>query len=94
MKACPQCQSQRFIQKFIGQSRINLVCAGCSKVLGIVVTPSWVRLEISWLLEDGRLSESNQNFLKRIARKKFSQLSDRELARLSRLQRGDHEVAT
>lgn len=51
--------------------------------------PPWVKLEIAWLLEDGRLSESDQNFLKRIACKKgLLELSDREIARLTRLQRG------
>ena len=88
---CPRCRFQGAVEIPLPKSRIKIICPRCSNILAIVVMPPWVKLEISWLLENGGLSEANEKFLRRISLKKFSELSDKQLARLSRLQGGGGE---
>jgi len=48
----------------------------------------WVQLEIVPLLEMGTLSDDDENFLRRIARKKgLGDLTDEEFARLLQIRR-------
>lgn len=53
----------------------------------IAPQPDWVKREIGWLLEMGTLSANDENFLRRIARKKvLGELTDKEIIRLTQIQ--------
>ena len=51
-------------------------------------TQNWVRREIDWLLQSSLLSLDDEQFLKKIACKRFWDLTDGEILRLAELQGG------